>query len=81
MRLRPGSSIFGVNSSGRVFSLSKEEGKWREFDYLGVEFKRVSASRNVVWAVGGDHQIYVFVYGVEVPIRVKEITYFQIFKL
>merc|ERR1712013_302367 len=63
------------NSSGRVFSLSKDEGKWREFDYLGIEFKRVSASKNVVWAVGGDHQVYVFVYGVEVPIRVKEVTY------
>ena len=75
MNLRPGTAIFGVNSSGRVFSLSKDEGRWREFDYLGIEFKRVSAARNVVWAVGGDHQVYVFVYGVEVPIRVKEITY------
>ena len=75
MNLRPGTAIFGVNSSGRVFSLSKDEGKWREFDYLGIEFKRVSASKNVVWAVGGDHQVYVFVYGVEVPIRVKEVTY------
>jgi len=75
MNLRPGSAIFGVNSSGRVFSLSKDEGKWRELDYLGIEFKRVSASRNVLWAVGGDHQVYVFVYGVELPIRVKEITY------
>ena len=55
--------------------MSKDEGKWRELDYLGIEFKRVSASRNVLWAVGGDHQVYVFVYGVELPIRVKEITY------
>ncbi len=28
-----------------------------------------------LWALGGDHQVYVFVFGVEVPIRVKEYTY------
>ena len=75
MNLKPGSSIFAVNSSGRVFSLSKNEGTWREFEYLGIEFKRVSAAQNVLWAIGGDHQVYVFVYGLEVPIRVKEVTF------
>ena len=30
---------------GRVFSLCKDDSKWREFDYLGLEFKRVSAAR------------------------------------
>jgi len=75
MNLKPGSSIFAVNSSGRVFSLSKHEGTWREFEYLGIEFKRVSAAQNVLWAIGGDHQVYVFVYGLEVPIRVKEVTF------
>ena len=44
-------------------------GRWRELDYMGIEFKRVSAASNVVWALGADHQTYVFVYGVEVPIR------------
>ena len=28
-----------------------------------------------MWAVGADHQIYVYVYGLEVPIRVKEVSY------
>ena len=75
MALRPGETVFAVNSAGRVFSLGKEDSKWREFDYLGLEFKRVSAARNVVWAVGADHQVYVYVYGIEVPIRVKEVCY------
>ncbi len=26
-----------------------------------------------LWALGGDHQVYVFVFGVEVPIRVQEV--------
>ncbi len=26
-----------------------------------------------LWALGSDHQIYVFVFGVEVPIRVQEV--------
>ena len=73
--LVPGTSVFAVNSSGRIFYLEAESSRWREFEYLGIEFKRISAVKNVLWAVGGDHQIYVFVYGVEVPIRVKETFY------
>ena len=42
--------------------------------YLGIEFKRASAANNSLWAVGGDHQLYVMVFGVEVPIRVKEVS-------
>ena len=73
--LKPGETVFGVNSAGRVFSLGKDDSKWRELDYLGLEFKRVSAARNVIWALGADHRVYVFLFGVEVPIRVKEVTY------
>ena len=46
----------------------------QELSYLGIEFKRASAARNLLWAVGGDHQLYVMVFGVEVPIRVKEVS-------
>ena len=49
--------------------------QWRELDYLGIEFKRVAAASNVVWALGADHRVYVWLFGVEVPIRVKENTY------
>ncbi len=34
-----------------------------------------SGSGGRLWALGGDHQLYVFVFGVEVSIRVQECTY------
>jgi hypothetical protein len=69
MRLKPGTALFAVNSSGRVHALCRDSPEWQEFEYLGVEFKRLAAAKNVIWAIGGDHQIYVYVYGIEVPIR------------
>ena len=74
--MKAGSVIFAVNSSGRVFGLrSDKDFKWTELPYLGIDFKRVSSSHNSLWALGGDHQVYVCVFGVEIPIRVKEETY------
>ena len=37
--------------------MAREESSWRELEYLGLEFKRVSAAANVLWAVGGDHEV------------------------
>ncbi|XP_053646773.1 tectonin beta-propeller repeat-containing protein isoform X2 [Cherax quadricarinatus] len=71
----PSSQVFAANNCGRVFSLSTDQSCWRELPYLGVEFKRVSAHETVLWALGGDHQVYVFVYGSSVPIRVCEESY------
>ncbi|XP_068209881.1 tectonin beta-propeller repeat-containing protein [Palaemon carinicauda] len=71
----PSSQVFAVNNRGRVFSLSTDQAVWRELPYLGVEFKRVSAHETVIWALGGDHQVYVYVYGSSVPIRVCEEAY------
>lgn len=68
----PNSQIFAVNNSGRVFTLLTNEKGWQELEYLGIEFKKVSAHEMVVWALGGDHQIYVYVYGTTVPVRVCE---------
>ena len=45
MTLTPGETVFAVNSAGRVFSLGKNDNKWRELEYIGLEFKRVSAAR------------------------------------
>ena len=67
--MKAGETVFGVNSAGRVFSLTREDTKWRELDYLGIEFKRVAAASNVLWALGADHRVYVWLFGVEVPIR------------
>lgn len=68
----PSSLLFGVNTEGRVFGLSTNGTKWREFVYLGLEFKQLSAVPNFLWAIGGDRQIYVHVHGLDIPIRVKE---------
>ncbi|XP_047735690.1 tectonin beta-propeller repeat-containing protein [Hyalella azteca] len=71
----PSTQLFAVNNSGRVFTLLTDGKKWQELEYLGIEFKKVSAHELVVWALGGDHQIYVYVYGTTVPIRVSEEAY------
>ena len=71
----PDSQLFGVNNSGRIFSLQTEDKRWQELVYLGIEFKKVSAHDMALWALGGDHQIYVYVYGTSVPIRVCEESY------
>ncbi|RXG72760.1 Tectonin beta-propeller repeat-containing protein [Armadillidium vulgare] len=68
----PSSNLFAVNNLGRVFALQTDQTKWVELPYLGIDFKRVSAHDTVLWALGGDHQIYVYVYGTSVPIRVCE---------
>ena len=75
--IRPGHVLFAVNSSGRILWLDSESSAsiWKELPYLGVEFKRVSAAKNSLWAIGGDHQVYVSVFGVEIPIRIKEELY------
>ena len=72
MKLKPGAALFAVNSSGRVFALCRDNAAWQELEYLGIEFKRVAAAKIVIWAIGGDHQIYVYVYGIEVPIRKEQ---------
>lgn len=71
----PSSQVFAVSNLGRVFSLATDQATWRELHYLGLEFKRVSAHETVLWALGGDHQVYVCVYGSSVPIRVCEEAY------
>lgn len=48
---------------------------WREFQYSGLDFKRISATTNVLYAIGGDRQVYVLVHGLDIPIRIKEEVY------
>lgn len=71
----PSSLLFGVNSEGRIHSLSTTSSAWREMRYVGLDFKRLSAVPHFLWAVCGDRQVYVHVHGLDVPIRVKEETY------
>ncbi|XP_066589836.1 tectonin beta-propeller repeat-containing protein [Prorops nasuta] len=71
----PSSYLYGINNEGRVFGLSTSGSVWREFMYLGLEFKQLSAVPHFMWAIGGDRQVYVHVHGLDVPIRIKEETY------
>ena len=71
----PSSLLFAINNEGRVFGISTSGTKWREFVYLGLEFKHLSAVPHFMWAVGGDRQIYVHVHGLDIPIRIKEEAY------
>lgn len=58
-----------------MFGLSTSGNMWREFMYLGLEFKQLSAVPHFMWAIGGDRQVYVHVHGLDIPIRIKEETY------
>lgn len=69
------SLLFSINNEGKVYALSTSGTCWREFMYLGLEFKTLSAVPHFLWAVGGDRQIYLHVHGLEIPIRVKEESY------
>ena len=75
-KMKPGATLLAVNSSGQVFALRSDKNhKWTPLPYLGITFKRLTATQNTLWALGGDHQIYVCVFGVEIPLRVREETY------
>lgn len=69
------SLLFSINNDGRVYALPTTGSCWKEFMYLGIEFKTLSAVPHFLWAVGGDRQIYLHVHGLEIPIRVKEESY------
>lgn len=71
----PSTLLFATDSAGRVFALPTQGSAWREYLYLGLEFKRISAVKNFLWAVSGDRQVWVHVHGLDVPIRVKEEAY------
>ena len=71
----PSSNLYAISSEGRVFSLSTNGSMWREFMYLGLEFKQLSSVPHFMWAIGGDRQVYVHVHGLDIPIRIKEETY------
>lgn len=71
----PSTLLFSTNSEGRVYTLSTSSTAWKEFPYLGLEFKKISAVTHFMWAIGGDRQVYVHVHGLDVPIRIKEECY------
>lgn len=74
-RRMPSTLLFAINNEGRIYALSTGSSAWREFLYLGLEFKKVCAVPHFMWAIGGDRQVYVHVHGLDIPIRVKEVSY------
>lgn len=71
----PSTLLFATNNEGRVYALSTGGAAWREFLYLGLEFKKVSAVPHFLWAIGGDRQVYVHAHGLDIPIRLQEEAY------
>ncbi|XP_030751064.1 tectonin beta-propeller repeat-containing protein [Sitophilus oryzae] len=71
----PSSLLFGINNEGRVYTLSTSGSMWRELPYNGQEFKKLSGVPHFLWGLGGDHQIYVYVHGLDIPIRIREESY------
>ncbi|KAF5287072.1 hypothetical protein FQA39_LY16057 [Lamprigera yunnana] len=71
----PSSLLFSINNEGRVHTLSTSGTVWRELPYVGQEFKKLSAIPHFLWALGGDHQVYVYVHGLDIPIRIREESY------
>lgn len=70
----PASSLWAVDSGGRVLMLATNASSWQELPYSGIHLKRVSALRSC-WGIASDHQIYVYVPQGDIAIRVPEITY------
>lgn len=68
-------NLWAVTNQGKVFTLSTSGQQWDELIYCGMEFKRVSAVNWCAWGIGGDHQMYVYIFGLDVPIRVTEVAY------
>lgn len=67
--------LFATNNEGRAYALSTGNAAWREFLYLGLEFKKLSAVPHFIWAIGGDRQVYLHVHSLDVPIRVCEVSF------
>ncbi|XP_019761431.1 tectonin beta-propeller repeat-containing protein isoform X1 [Dendroctonus ponderosae] len=71
----PSSLLFGINNEGRVHTLSTTGSMWRELPYNGQEFKKLSGVPHFLWGLGGDHQLYVYVHALDIPIRIREESY------
>ena len=69
-------SMYLATTEGRIYQLSNYN--WLELEDQcnnELRFKRISCCPHSLWAVCGDHQIYVRVLESDVPIRVREDSY------
>jgi tectonin beta-propeller repeat-containing protein 1 len=68
-------NLWSVDNCGTVHSLDIKSRQWSQLSYQRLEFKRVSSSPQSLWAIGGDHQIYLYVPATDIPTRVCALTY------
>ncbi|XP_070617355.1 tectonin beta-propeller repeat-containing protein 1 [Erythrolamprus reginae] len=69
------SLLWAVDIFGRVYTLSTTGQYWELCKDGELELKRVSAVKQCCWGLACDHQLYVYVHSIDVPIRFKEETY------
>ncbi|XP_030840073.1 tectonin beta-propeller repeat-containing protein 1 isoform X3 [Strongylocentrotus purpuratus] len=76
----PATYLWAIGNRGRAYAMSTNNQIWelRSMEYnvkrvLG--FKRISAAKHVVWGLAYNQQPYVYVFGMDVPIRFLEYTY------
>ena len=69
-------SIYLVTTEGKVIQLSN--GSWAELENENspdLRIKRISCTLHSLWAICGDHQVYLRLLESDVPIRIKEEAY------
>lgn len=69
------SYLWAVDCYGKVFILCTSDDHWTELESNGLDIKKVSAHEYFTWAVGGDHQIYIYIPTKDIPIRYRVVTY------
>ncbi|XP_054159863.1 tectonin beta-propeller repeat-containing protein 1-like [Oppia nitens] len=67
--------LWSVDNCGIVHSLDIKTKQWSQLSYQRLEFKRLSSAPQSIWAIGGDHQIYIYLPASDIPIRVCALTY------
>ncbi|XP_014778842.1 tectonin beta-propeller repeat-containing protein 1 [Octopus bimaculoides] len=74
-----GSPLWLVSWDGNVFTLFTKAKYVQQVNKSSSEytshFKRISATPDCAWGLSCYHQIYVYVYPLEIPIRIQDKTY------
>jgi tectonin beta-propeller repeat-containing protein 1 len=68
----PVSFLWAVGNQGKVYRLSVTSSQWEETQRKWHHvrgFKKISATGDCAWAIGSDHQPYIFIHSSDVPIR------------
>lgn len=69
------SLLWAADCYGKVFTISTADDHWIELDSNGLDIKKISVHEFFTWAIGGDHQIYMYVPARDIPIRYRVVTF------